>query len=170
MMRRIFSLLLALCLLLPCLAHAEDSAEDDWYLEKAALLANKLHEMISFEGFAEFYTGSEEVIALIDSWKAAMDAEPRSAGGYDLPPMELISEFVPEMENIPASLIEKVERGLGTTLIAQINGRAGVSFIAASSMTTRPPLQEASSVRSNTNALDGSPSAKNGRKSGFTKG
>ena len=134
MTKRIIALLTVLCLLLPVFAHAEEGAETDWYLEKAASLTGKLHEMIAFEGFAEYFTPSQEIAALISSWDAAMDAEPLSVKGYDLPPMELISEFTPDMENMPDALIEKIERSLGTTLITQINGMMGVNFLAACSM------------------------------------
>ena len=134
MKKRMISLLIAICLLVPVFAHAEDSRENDWYLEQAAALAAKLHELIAFENFAEFFTGDPEIIDRIASWATAMDSEPLSVKGYDLPPLELISEFVPDMENIPEALLEKVNRSLGSTLINQINSTIGVNFLAASSM------------------------------------
>lgn len=136
---RVLSLLTVLCLLLPLCAHAGDSAENDWYLTTADALTGKLHELISFEGFAEVYTPQEEVISLIASWKTAMESEPVSVKGYDLPPMELISEFTPEMENIPSVLLEKIERSMASLLVSQINGMMGVNFLAAS---TIPVLSE----------------------------
>lgn len=133
---RIFSLLIVLCLLLPLCAHAEESAEQDWYLEKAAILTGRLYELISFEGLVEVYTSQEEVISLIGSWRTAMESEPVSVKGYDLPPVELISEFTPEMKNIPAVLLEKIERSMASLLVSQINGMMGVNFLAASTIPT----------------------------------
>lgn len=133
---RIFSLLIVLCLLLPLCAHAEESAETDWYLTTADALRSKLYELISFEGLAEVYTSQEEVNSLIGSWKTAMESEPVSVKGYDLPPVELISEFTPEMENLPAVLLEKIEMSMASLLISQLNGMMGVNFLAASTIPT----------------------------------
>lgn len=133
---RIFSLLIVLCLLLPLCAHARENAEQDWYLENAAALTGRLYELISFEGLAEVYTSQEEVISLIDSWKTAMESEPISVKGYDLPPVELISEFTPEMKNIPAVLLDKIEMSMASLLVSQINGMMGVNFLAASMIPT----------------------------------
>ena len=107
---RTASLMLAIvlsCVML-CPAEAEESAENDWYFETADALCGKLYEVISFDGLAEFYTPQEEIIALIDSWKTAMEAEPKSVNGYPLPALELVSEFAPDMENVPEALIQLV--------------------------------------------------------------
>lgn len=131
---RMLSLLLVLMLMLPLCAQAEESTGNDWYLEKSSLLTGKLHELIAFEGFAELFTGDPEIIDRTASWSTALDGEPLSVNGYDLPPLELIAGFMPEMEDIPAALTEKIERSLGATLVNQINGMMGVNFLAASSM------------------------------------
>ena len=131
---RILSLLLVLILALPLCAHAEETSESEWYLETSAALSGKLHEIIAFEGFAELFTGDPEIIDRIGSWAAVMDAEPLSVERYDLPTMELLAALVPEMEEIPAALTEKIERSLGAAFINQVNGRIGSNFLAASSM------------------------------------
>jgi len=125
------ALMLSMTLLLPLCACAE---ETDWYLEKAASLRDRLYEMISYDGLAAMYSPSEEISALLDSWEEAMSAEPESVTGYGLPPMELISEFTSDMENIPDVLLQKIERSLPSLLISQINGTMGVNFLAASSI------------------------------------
>ena len=114
----------------------EKNAENAWCLEKAEALRDKLYEMVSFDGLAEFYTPQAELIALIDSWKTAMKDEPKSVKGYPLPAVEMISEFVPEMENVPEALIQKIDRSMANLLISQINGMEGVYFLSASSIPT----------------------------------
>ena len=127
-------LIVTVMLLMPYSALAEEPTGGEWSLARADELKNKLYEMISFEGFAEYFTPQEEVISTLDSWKAAMEAEAVSVTAYDLPPIGLISEFTPGMEDIPAALLEKIERSLAATLMAQINGMEGVNFLAASSI------------------------------------
>ena len=134
MKKRIISLLLTLCLLLPAFATAEESAGTDWYLEKAGQLHLKLYELVSFDGLAEIYSPQEEVISLIASWKTAMEAEPLSVRGYGLPGMELLAAFLPELGDVPSVLLEKLERSMASLLISQVNGMMGVSFLAASSI------------------------------------
>ena len=133
---RPISLLLALLLFLslPLCAHAEDSTEKDWYLETADALRGKLYELISFEGFAELYSPQEETLSLIDSWKTAMETTPKSVRGYSLPTAELLPQIMPDMENVPAVMTEKLERSLASLLVSQINSTKGVYFLAASSI------------------------------------
>lgn len=134
MKKRMIALLTVLCLLLPVFAHAEANEEPDWYLTTADALRGKLHELITAEGFAEFFTSNEEVAAMIASWGRLMNTAPASVRGYDLPAMEIICGLVPEMQNLPDVLLERIERSLGTTLITQLNSSMGVNFLAACSM------------------------------------
>lgn len=115
-------------------AWAEEMQGEEWCLARAEELKDKLYEMISFEGFAEYFTPQDEVISLLDGWKAVMEAEPASVTAYDLPSIELISEFTPEMEKIPIALLEKIERSMAATLMTQMNGMEGVNFLSASSI------------------------------------
>lgn len=136
MKKRMMSVLIAFAMLIPFAGYAEDSADTDWYMETADALCGKLQEVVSFDGFAEFYTASEEIAALIDSWNTAMDVQPKAVGGYPLPTLSMISEFVPGLENAPDALIEKMERSMAALLVTQINATEGVNFLAASNIPT----------------------------------
>jgi len=73
MSKRIFSLLLALCLLISFPACAEKEPEKDWYTDTANKLVSDLHALISMEQFDEYFTTNEEIHEQIGAWSAAME-------------------------------------------------------------------------------------------------
>ena len=135
-MKKVFlSILLALLIALAPCAWAE---ETDWYAEKAAELTAGLYELISFDRFAEYFTGSEEIHEQIDAWEQAMEKEPLSVKGYDMPDSELLMSMA-GMQGIslPDVMAEYVERRLGSTLVSMVNSSyGGATFLAAASMST----------------------------------
>ena len=135
MKKALLPILLALALLLAPLAYAE---EPDWSTDKANELTANLYELISYEKFAEYFTGSKEIHAQIDAWKTAMEQPPVSVSGYDLPSAELLMQMAGVTDlSLPDVMAEYVESRLGSMLVSTFNGQYGGSaFLAASSMCT----------------------------------
>jgi len=134
-MRKTMLLLLVLLLALPILAQAEETARTDWYTEKADGLIADLYELISFGQFREYFSGSDEMYAQIDAWKAALSEGALRVTGYDMPDSALLlSMAVMADSDLPSVVQEYLDRRMGSTLVSMINGMMGVNFLAASSM------------------------------------
>ena len=133
---RFLSLLLVLILCLPFCAQAEENTETDWYTERAAQLTADLYELISFERFSEYFTGSEELHAQISAWKTAMSDGAIRVTGYDMPGAALLMSMAGmEDSAMPPVVEEYLESRLGSTLISMVNAASGGSaLLAASSM------------------------------------
>ena len=135
MNKRIFSLLLALCLLISFPACAEKEPEKDWYTDTANKLVSDLHALISMEQFDEYFTTNEEIHEQIGAWSAAMEQGEISVHGFDMPGAALLMAMAEiTAGSIPDILAEYIERRMGSTLVSMINGMMGVNFLAASSI------------------------------------
>lgn len=136
-MKRALCLLLVLLLSLPLCAQAEEAAQTDWYTETADGLIADLYELISFEQFAEYFSGSDEIYAQIDAWKAAMSKGALRVTGYDMPDAAFLLSMA-DMEDsaLPTVVEEYLDRRMGSTLVSMVNGSyGGASLLATSGMT-----------------------------------
>ncbi len=135
---RILTAALLMCALLIGCAWAEP-VDQSWYIERAEALRDDLYEIISSEGFAQYFSASEDIAAQIDTWKTGMEVEPVGMTAHDMPSFEVLLsmmggiEFIPEL---PEPLMRRLSRGLGSTLVTTLNGQQGTIFLAASSMAT----------------------------------
>lgn len=135
MKKRLTALLLMLCLLISAFAHAEESAETDWYTDTAKELAADLHELISLDRFAEYFTANDAVHERISAWSDAMEQGAVSIHGYGMPDAGLLMSMAEITGALPDVLAEYIERRMGSTLVSMINGSyGGVEFLSASSM------------------------------------
>lgn len=135
MKKRLTALLLMLCLLLPVFAHAEKSAENDWYTGTAKELAADLHELISLDSFAEYFTANDAVHERLSEWSAAMEQGAVSVQGYNMPDADLLTAMAEITGDLPDVLAGYIERRMGSTLVSMINSSyGGVEFLSASSM------------------------------------
>lgn len=136
-MKRALCLLLVLLLALPILAQAEETARTDWYTEKADGLIADLYELISFGQFREYFSGSDEMYAQIDAWKAALSEGALRVTGYDMPDSALLLSMAGMADSdLPSVVQEYLDRRMGSTLVSMVNGSYGsVALLAASGMT-----------------------------------
>ena len=136
MKKRMISMLMLLCLLLPVFAHAEESAESDWYTAAANELVSDLHELISLNRFAEYFTANDQIHEQISAWSAAMEQGAISVRGYDMPDADLLMAMAEIASgSLPDVLAGYIERRMGSTLVSMINGSyGGAEFLAAASM------------------------------------
>ncbi len=127
-----------LCVMLFSCAWA-GAADQNWYIEHAELLRDDLYEIISSEGFGQYFSTSEDIASQIDAWKTGMEEEPISTSAYDMPSFEMLLTMmggIESMPELPEPLMKRFSRGLGNTLITTLNGQQGTIFLAASSMAT----------------------------------
>jgi len=130
----LFSLALALALMIVCLA-SPAYATEDWHAERAELLMEELYQLSGSDLFIEMYTGAGEVKELISGWHDEMTGAETTIDRYTSA-MDLMTFAMASLDGMPDAAVKRIKRDASTMAFAHANGQQGSTHLAASTLLT----------------------------------
>lgn len=130
---RILTVML-LCSLMLFGCALSESTENDWYIERAAILRDDLMMLSADREYLSLYSGNDTLIDLASAWHEELSGEPVRSGRYYMPTDIIRLGIAVSGTKLSDTALKYLSRAADNFVLSTITASQGVNFIAASSM------------------------------------